>query len=85
MKVKSDAVYEKMEVDNAICKRRFHLVSEKNMTTVEEVNVTCPHCNASIYVAKNSSPVFLARDENLVKNPDGSRTLMSQCFFAKNS
>ncbi|NBW80342.1 hypothetical protein EBR21_01180 [bacterium] len=75
--------YRKIEIDNATCKRRFHVAFEEGQTPVSETKVLCPHCGVTLFEAKNHPPAILSRDENLVKSPDGSNTTLNECRFLK--
>lgn len=74
--------YRKIEIDNPICKRRFHVAFEEGNDKVEaKVDLKCPHCGVTVYEAESHPPALLLREENLVKSPDGSRPLMGACAF----
>lgn len=73
--------YKKIEVDNPICNRRFHLAFEEGRQPIAKAEVLCPHCGSSIYLATNHPPILLTRDENLIKAPDNSRQTMKTCQF----
>lgn len=75
--------YRKIEIDNSICRRRFHIAFEEGQTPVAETKVLCPHCGVTLFEAKNHPIAILSRDENLVKSPDGSNTTLSECHFLK--
>jgi hypothetical protein len=73
--------HKKILIDNAICKRRFHLIYEDNTTKPEHVVVKCPHCSVILFEAENHAPVLLAREENLVKSPTGDHITIYNCDF----
>ena len=73
--------YEKLLIDNATCKRRFHLVFESGAKNNTHVEVKCPHCGVVLFDETNHPPVVLARDENLIKSPDGSEPVVYDCKF----
>ena len=75
--------YRKIEIDNSVCRRRFHIAFEEGQAPVSETKVLCPHCGVTLFEAKNHPPAILSRDENLVKSPDGSRTTLDECLFLK--
>ena len=75
--------YVKFEVDNPICKRRFHIAFEEGSPKLPEVNILCPHCNVTVYHAANHPQSILVREENLIKSPDGSRPIVSKCDFLR--
>lgn len=75
--------YKKIEIDNATCKRRFHIAFEEGRSPVAETKAICPHCGITLFEAKNHPPVMLSRDENLVQSPDGSRKTINECQFLK--
>jgi DNA-directed RNA polymerase subunit RPC12/RpoP len=78
----NDDVYEKFVVDNVVCRRRFHLVYEKNAETKTRTEVVCPHCDVRLFYAENHPPVFLSREENLIKTPDRTfSTVLTSCKF----
>ncbi len=74
--------YQKIIIDNAVCKRRFHLVYEENSSPREHVIVKCPHCSVILFEQENHHPVLLAREENLVKSPEGDAPIVYECKFA---
>lgn len=75
-----DYTYRKIEIDNPICNRRFHLAFEERKDGPRgPVSVACPHCGVTIFENPNMPPVILTREENLVKTPDGSRPLVQKC------
>ena len=79
-----DYEYKKIEVDNPVCNRRFHIAYEERTNGPRgHVQVACPHCGVTIFESDNFPPVILAREENLVKSPDGSRPLVQKCDFLK--
>lgn len=81
-KIGQVGTYKKIEIDNAICNRRFHISFEEGSPVIEKhVNVDCPHCGVTLFEADNHPPVILARDENLVKQVDGSRPTLYECRF----
>lgn len=75
--------YKKIEIDNSVCKRRFHIAYEEGRSPVAETSALCPHCGITLFEAKNHPPVILSRDENLIQSPDGSRTTLNTCKFLK--
>jgi len=75
--------YHKIEIDNAVCRRRFHIAYEEGQAPVPETKILCPHCGVTLFEAKNHPPAILTRDENLVKSPDGSNTTLAECQFLK--
>ncbi|MGY3804251.1 hypothetical protein ACWNT8_09340 [Pigmentibacter ruber] len=77
----SNMKYEKRLIDNATCKRRFHLVFEKGSPKNPEVTAKCPHCGVVLFHEKDHPAVMIARDENLVKSPDGTETIIYDCKF----
>lgn len=79
----SSMKYEKRLIDNAICKRRFHLVFEKGSPNCPTVEAKCPHCGVILFQEKNHPPVMVVREENLVKSPDGSEPMIYECQFNK--
>lgn len=78
-----DIEHKKILIDNAVCKRRFHLVYEENSPLKEDVLVKCPHCQITLFEEKNHAPVALVREENLVKSPTGDAKILYQCDFLK--
>ena len=77
----SNRVYKRDIVDNAVCKRRFHLAYEQGGKSLPEVKVACPHCGVIVYEAQNHPVVILSREENLIKSPDGTYPVIYQCQF----
>ncbi|MEY3903631.1 MAG: hypothetical protein RL189_2937 [Pseudomonadota bacterium] len=75
--------YKKIEIDNSVCRRRFHIAYEEGQSPVAETKVLCPHCGVTLFEARNHPPAILSRDENLVKSPDGTNTTLSECQFLK--
>lgn len=75
--------YRKVEVDNAVCKRRFHIAFEDGIAPIAQVKIACPHCGVLVYEAKNHPPAILSREENLVKSPDGSNPVIYECKFPR--
>jgi hypothetical protein len=76
--------YKKIEIDNAICKRRFHIAYEEGYPEIlPKVQVLCPHCGVPVFEATNHPPAILTREENLVKSPDGTRPMIYDCKFLK--
>jgi hypothetical protein len=76
----SSAKYRKIEIDNPICNRRFHIAWEEGTAkVVPETRVNCPHCGVTLFEAKNHAPVILLREENLVNAPDGTRRMCYEC------
>ena len=41
--------YEKLLIDNATCKRRFHLVFETGAKNDAHVEIKCPHCGVVLF------------------------------------
>jgi hypothetical protein len=76
-----DIIYKKVEIDNLICKRRFHIAYEEGTPTKDLVKIQCPHCSDVIYEKKNHPYAELIREENLTHEPDGTKPLMSHCQF----
>lgn len=77
----SEMKYQKLLIDNATCKRRFHLVFESGAKNTDHVEIKCPHCGITLFNQDNHPPVILARDENLIKSPDGSESIIYACKF----
>lgn len=77
----SDKTYHKVEVDNPICQRRFHIAFEQGIRPETEVRAVCPHCGVTVFEASCHPPVVLTRDENLIHSPDGSRPMVYECKF----
>ncbi len=78
----SSANYRKIEIDNPICGRRFHIAWEEGAAKiVPETKVECPHCGVTLFKAENHAPAILLREENLVNAPNGSRTQCNECKF----
>ena len=73
--------YQKIEVDNAICNRRFHIAFEQGQAKVAHTEINCPHCGVKLWEAHNHVPALLLREENLVKNPDGTNPMVYECKF----
>jgi len=73
--------YHKIEVDNAVCRRRFHIAFETGQAPVKHVKIDCPHCGLRLWEAENHPPALLLREENLVRSPDGSVPLLTSCPF----
>ena len=73
--------YKKLLIDNATCNRRFHLVFESGSKNNCHVKVNCPHCGVVLFDNPYHPPVMLARDENLIKSPDGSEPIIYDCNF----
>ncbi len=73
--------YRKFEIDNVVCRRRFHIAYEEGQKPQPKVEVDCPHCGVRLFEAVDHPPVILLREENLVKSPDGSRPLLYECKF----
>ncbi len=73
--------YEKRLIDNATCKRRFHLDFESGAKNDAHDEVKCPHCGVILFDETNHPPVMIARDENLIKSPDGSEPIIYDCKF----
>jgi DNA-directed RNA polymerase subunit RPC12/RpoP len=81
MTEKKDLEYTKIQIDNAVCKRRFHLIFNPKLPTQEKSVVQCPHCGIKIIERQKHPPITLAREENLVKTPDGSSPILYECQF----
>lgn len=75
--------YIKVEIDNSVCRRRFHIAYEEGQPPVAETKVLCPHCGVTLFEAHNHPQAILSRDENLVKSPDGTRVTLNDCNFLK--
>ena len=73
--------YVKLLVYNASCKRRFHLVYEAGSTPLKSVEVKCPHCGIIVFEQTDHPSVIIAREENLIKSPDGSESIIYECKF----
>lgn len=73
--------YEKFEVDNVVCSRRFHMTFDNEAPLVDKVEIKCPHCQHVLFTAENHPPVKLARDENLVRTTQLSRNIIKECDF----
>jgi hypothetical protein len=76
--------YKKILIDNSICKRRFHLVYDEDSPSVEHVVIKCPHCSVVLFEKYDHPDVLLAREENLVKSPEGDVAIMYNCNFKAN-
>lgn len=83
MKRDNHTSYQKRLLDNATCKRRFHLIYEENSQQHGHVVVKCPHCQVTLFEHENHAPVMLAREENLIHSPVGDATIIYQCEFKK--
>ncbi len=83
MNTEKNLEYKQILIDNAVCKRRFHLVYEENAKPIPQVQIQCPHCSVVIFDEKNHPEVFLAREENLVYSPKGDYKIISECTFLK--
>jgi hypothetical protein len=75
--------YRKIEIDNAICNRRFHIAFEEGQKLVARQTIACPHCGVVLWEEDQFPPAILLREENLVKSPDGSRPMLTECQFLK--
>ena len=75
--------YHKIEIDNAVCRRRFHIAFEEGQPPVPKVSLDCPHCGLRLWEADNHPPAILLREENLVRSPDGSVPLLTECPFVE--
>lgn len=73
--------YQKLLIDNTVCSRRFHLTFDNESQPRSKVEVKCPHCEHVIFEAENHPSVKLAREENLVRTTELSRTLIRECDF----
>jgi hypothetical protein len=77
-----DYTYKKIEIDNPICNRRFHIAWEERANAPKgHVRLDCPHCGVTIFERDDFPPAIITREENLVKSPDGSRPLLQHCEF----
>lgn len=76
-------IYKRVLIDNAVCKRRFHVVYEEGAKNEAAVQAECPHCGLVLFEAQNHPPVMLAREENLVKSPTGDAHIQYECRFAE--
>lgn len=79
---KVESSYRKVEIDNPICQRRFHIVFEEGAALQSHVQVSCPHCGVILMDKNNHPAAILAREENLVNAPDGSRPMVYECSFS---
>lgn len=73
--------YKRVLIDNAVCKRRFHIAYEEGAQNEAHVQAACPHCGVVLFEAQNHPPVMLAREENLVKSPLGDAPIQYECRF----
>ena len=73
--------YQKVEIDNPKCNRRFHVAYEIGQPKVAKSQVLCPHCDVVVWEAFDQAPGVLIREENLVKSPDGSNPMVYECHF----
>jgi len=73
--------YQKQLVDNTVCSRRFHISYDNEGPLLSKVEVQCPHCSQTIFLAENHPAAKLAREENLVRTTELSRTLIRECRF----
>ena len=62
--------YKKILVDNLSCSRRFNIAYDDNDSTQNQVSVSCQHCGAKIFTAKEHPPVTLIRDEIVINKND---------------
>lgn len=78
----SEMKYKKILIDNAVCKRRFHLVYEEGSETEKNVKIECPHCGVTLFEEVNHPHVTLTREENLVNAPTGiGAKMIYKCDF----
>lgn len=78
----STAKYRKIEIDNPVCGRRFHIAWEEGTNNlVPETRVNCPHCGVTIFEAKNHPAAILSREENFISASDGTRQMCYECKF----
>ena len=76
----SEKTYTKVEVDNPVCQRRFHIAWEENSEQkMPRVKVACPHCGDIVFERENHHPAILVREENLIHAPTGDKELMAHC------
>jgi hypothetical protein len=75
--------YKKIIIDNAVCKRRFHLSYEENSQNQDHVIVQCPHCSVTLFEKDNHPEVSLIREENLTYSPKGEGKIIYDCRFYK--
>jgi len=80
----SEITYKKIEIDNAVCRRRFHIAFEDATPLEGHVKLECPHCHLTIYEKKDHPRAELIREENLTHQPDGSRPILTKCQFNPN-
>ncbi len=73
--------YHEFTIDNSVCKRRFHLVYEKNSPNKNHVKIQCPHCDITLFEQNDFPQVYLTREENLIKSPVDSEHTLSECYF----
>ena len=78
-----EITYKKVEVDNSVCFRRFHIAYEEGTPCLDKVEIRCPHCQVVVFEKNNHPYTELIREENLVVQPDGSRPLVNECHFPK--
>ena len=79
-----DYHYKKIEIDNPICNRRFHVAwEEREDAPMGHVALSCPHCGVTIFERDDFPMAMITREENLVKAPDGSRPLVQDCAFLR--
>lgn len=78
----SETEYKKILIDNAVCRRRFHLVYEEGALTEKKVKIDCPHCGIILFEQDNHPHVTLTREENLVHAPSGvGAKMLNKCDF----
>ena len=77
--------YQKIVVDNLICKRRFHLSFDDAAPSQAQVELRCLHCSAPVFSRSNHPSVRLVREENLVSTTSISPLQAKHCNFSKHS
>ena len=71
--------YRKIQVDNVVCSRRFHITFDDEATPSTRAELSCPFCGMVVFGAENHPPVKLARQENLVQTGTLSDRLLREC------
>lgn len=71
--------YQKFEVDNIVCARRFHFSFDDAAPPLAEVTAQCSYCGLTIFSATNHPAVRFARSENLIDTGELSPLLLRQC------
>ena len=74
-------MYKKIEIDNPVCMRRFHLAYDDETETASEVKIHCPHCQVVIFASADHPRVSFLREENLTSVSDLSPLLINECKF----